>query len=218
MTMQTELDDYILRHISEEPKLLHDIERQSNLHLLNGRMCSGHLQGRILKMLTRMIAPRKALELGAFSGYSALCIAEGLTEGAELHTIEIDDELEDLLKANFRASPHGDKIHLHIGDAMELCREYEDESFDLIFIDADKRQYPSYYEEAMRLLRSGGYILADNTLWDGHVVEESASHDRQTAGVMRFNDIVAQDPRVEKVILPLRDGLTLIHKLTDTET
>lgn len=215
--MRMELDDYILQHISPEPKQLHDIERKSNLYLLNGRMCSGHLQGRILKMLTEMISPQRVLELGTFSGYSALCIAEGLPEKATIDTVEIDDELEDLLTSNFSSSPYGHKIRLHIGDAADVCSGFDDESFDMIFIDADKRQYPSYYHLAMRLLRPGGYILADNTLWDGHVIKTPDSRDRQTAGVMEFNDIVAADTRVEKVILPIRDGLTIIHKLHSTE-
>lgn len=213
-----ELDDYILQHISPEPELLHDIERKSNLYLLNGRMCSGHLQGRILKMLTEMISPQRVLELGTFSGYSALCIAEGLPDDAIIDTVEIDDELEDLLTSNFSSSPYGHKIRLHIGDAADICAGFEDESFDMIFIDADKRQYPLYYDISMRLLRPGGYILADNTLWDGHVIKTPNRRDRQTAGVMEFNDSVATDARVEKVILPIRDGLTIIHKLPGTES
>lgn len=207
------IDDYICSHSSPEPANLHRIDRESHLHLINGRMCSGHLQGRILKMLTQMINPRNALELGTFSGYSALCIAEGMQTGSILHTVEVDDELEDMILDNFRSSEHGEKIKLHIGDAIKVCGEFDNEYFDLIFMDADKRQYPEYYEEALRLIRKGGYIFADNTLWDGHVLEENPDRrDHQTIAIKRFNDMVAADERVEKVILPLRDGLTIIRK------
>lgn len=211
--MNPELEDYILAHIDEEPPELYELCRRTNIHLLNGRMCSGHMQGRLLKMLVAIAAPRRALELGTFSGYSALCIAEALTEGASLVTVEADDELEDFIRDSFSKSPHSGKISLVIDDALNFCHRQPDESFDLVFIDADKRRYCDYYEECLRLLPPGGLIIADNTLWDGHVVEQDHSRDPQTAGIMRFNDMVAADSRVEKVILPLRDGLTLIRKL-----
>lgn len=209
-----DLESYISSHIGKEPDCLHAIDRQTNLKLLNGRMCSGHLQGRILKMLTTMIAPHKALELGTFSGYSALCIAEGLPPDATLDTVEADDELEDTIIRNLSFSPDGAKVRLHIADALQFMAGRHDGEYGLIFIDADKRLYPEYYEEAMRLLKPGGYILADNTLWSGHVLDDDR-RSPQTDGVKAFNDTVASDPRVETVILPLRDGLTLIRKLTD---
>lgn len=209
--MTQDLEDYIEAHIDPEPEELRRIDRATNLRLLNGRMCSGHIQGRLLKMLVRMIRPRRVLELGTFSGYSALCMAEALEPGATLHTVEVDDELEDFIRANLASAPAGENITLHIGDAMETMRGWDDGAFDLIFIDADKRAYADYYGEALRLLQPGGFIIADNTLWDGHVVE-GCRHSSQTEGIIRFNDLVASDPRVEKAIVPLRDGLTLIRK------
>ena len=206
------LDEYIEAHVDREPDYLYKIDRLTNLRLLNGRMCSGHLQGRLLKMLTSMIAPQRVLELGTFSGYSALCIAEALSDDARLDTIEVDDELEDFIRENLPASPHGYKICLHIGDATEIMTQWHKAEFDLIFIDADKRHYDDYYIAALPLLRPGGYIIADNTLWDGHVTEENPKS-AQTLGIMRFNDMVAADANVEKVIIPLRDGLTIIRKI-----
>ncbi|MCM1369043.1 MAG: O-methyltransferase [Candidatus Amulumruptor caecigallinarius] len=214
--MSPELEQYILAHISKEPEELRLLERATNLRLVNGRMCSGHLQGRLLKMLVGMLRPERVLELGTFSGYSALCIAEALEGDATLDTIEADDELEDFIKDAIATSPHGHRITLHIGDAVEQMRTFDAERFDLIFIDADKRQYPAYYEESMRILKTGGYIIADNTLWDGHVTDaRRRERDRQTEGVCEFNDMVAADSRVEKVIVPMRDGLTLIRKLKE---
>lgn len=209
--MTQDLEDYIEAHIDPEPEELRRIDRATNIRLLNGRMCSGHIQGRLLKMLVRMIRPRRVLELGTFSGYSALCMAEALEPGATLHTVEVDDELEDFIRANLASAPVGESITLHIGDAMATMRGWDDGAFDLIFIDADKRAYADYYGEALRLLQPGGFIIADNTLWDGHVVE-GCRHSSQTEGIIRFNDLVASDPRVEKAIVPLRDGLTLIRK------
>ena len=213
--MTPELQEYIDRHIDAEPEYLHNLERSTNIHLINGRMCSGHLQGRLLKMRTERIPPHRVLELGTFSGYSALCIAEGLDSGCLIDTVEANDELEDFIRMALSRSPHGHKIHLHIDDAREFLQRCEPHSYDMVFMDADKRQYPEYYDLLFPLVRPGGYILADNTLWDGHVVENDHQDDPQTASIIRFNDIVASDPRVEKVIIPLRDGLTLIRKLND---
>ena len=206
------LEDYIESHIDPEPDELLQIDRQSNLRLLNGRMCSGHIQGRLLKMLTGMIRPHTVLELGTFSGYSALCMAEALEEDGIVHTIEVDDELEDFIRENLASSPHGHKVCLHIGDALATMGQWGEGTFDLVFMDADKRQYPAYYRAVMPLLRPGGYIIADNTLWDGHVVE-TGRHSPQTEGILAFNREVAEDPKVERVIIPLRDGLTIIRKL-----
>lgn len=213
--MDANLDRYIESHSSGEPEWLYRLNRLTNLRLLNGRMCSGAVQGRLLKMLTGMIAPRRALELGTFSGYSALCIAEGMAADGRLDTVEADDELEDFIREGFAHAPAeiADKITLHIGSALEAVGGMEPESYDFIFIDADKREYTDYYLAVMPLLKPGGYILADNTLWDGHVIDPAYDRDRQTMGVRRFNDTVASDPGVEKVLIPLRDGLTLIRKL-----
>lgn len=210
--MTPELDEYINSHISPEPKELYRIDRLTNLRLVNGRMCSGHIQGRMLKMLTSMAQPKRALELGTFSGYSALCIAEGMPEGGVIDTIEVDDELEDFIRENLASSPHGEKVRLHIGDALEMMQQWDNDEFDLIFIDADKRKYVDYFNRAIDLVKTGGYILADNTLWDGHVVE-TCRHSAQTQGIIDFNNLVANHPRVETAILPLRDGLTILRKI-----
>ncbi len=206
------LNKYVETHTSPQPDYLTKIERQANLHLLNGRMCSGHVQGRLLKMLTSMIRPKQVLELGTFAGFSALCIAEALSEDAHLHTIEIDDELEEFILQNFELSPYADRITLHIGAAEEVMRGFTPESFDLIFLDADKRRYVEDLNIVLPLLKRGGYIIADNTLWDGHVIEESKARDPQTAGIKAFNDMVVSRTDLETVIIPLRDGLTLIRK------
>lgn len=210
--MTEQLEDYILRHIDAEPEHLYQLDRDTHIKLLYSRMCSGHLQGRLLKMLVRMINPRRILELGTFSGYSAQCLAEGLlAPDAQVHTIEIEDELEDFLRAHFAKSPVGSRIHLHIGDANDILSRLGG-AFDLVFVDANKRQYPEYYEMVLPHVAPGGFIIADNTLWDGKVADPTAKHDAQTEGIRRFNDMVAADPRVEKVIVPLRDGLTIIYK------
>ena len=207
-----ELDEYILKHIDKEGEYLHQLWRATQMKLSYGQMASGHLQGRVLKMLVRMIRPQRVLELGMFSGYSALSMAEGLEEGAELHTFEIFDEIEDFTRPWIEGSPYGRYIHIHIGDALELVPQM-DVTWDMAFVDADKRQYLQYYEMILPRLRPGGYIIADNTLWYGRITEEARESDLQTIGLQRFNDAVAQDDRVEKVILPLRDGLTIIRKL-----
>lgn len=205
------LDEYILAHIDPEPAELTEIERDTNLHLCNPRMCSGHLQGRLLRMLVRLCGARRVLELGTYSAYSALCMAEGLPDDGTVHTIEANDELEDFIHRSLSRSPHGHKVRLHIGDASRLIPLVAPgQMFDLAFIDADKRMYADYYRLVKPRMRPGGLIVADNTLWDGHVVADER-HSSQTEGVMLFNDIVAADPDAEKVILPLRDGLTLIR-------
>ena len=210
--MNEQLNDYILNHIDAEPEHLYRLERDTHLRLLYSRMCSGHLQGRLLKMLVRMAKPERILELGTFSGYSAQCLAEGLLSGdAQVHTIEIEDELEDFLRQHFADSPVGHRIHLHIGDASKILPQLN-LMFDLVFIDANKRHYPQYYELVLPWLTPGGFIIADNTLWDGKVAEPHTKIDPQTEGILSFNQMVAADPRVEKVIIPVRDGLTIIYK------
>lgn len=206
------LDDYILAHSDVEPDYLAKINRDTHVKMINPRMCSGHYQGRVLSMFCKMINPRKVLEIGTFTGYSALCIAESLPENGFLHTIEVDDELEDFILENFEKSPFADKIKLHIGKALEIIPTI-DETFDLVFMDADKREYWDYFETILPKVKQGGFIIADNTLWDGKVIEEVHPNDKQTIEIIRFNDLIAKDDRVERVILPIRDGLTIIRKL-----
>lgn len=209
--MIPQLEDYILAHIDPEPEALMWLDRESHLRLPHGHMTSGHLQGRLLKMLVRMARPRRVLELGTFSGYSSLCMAEALPPEAELHTVEISDELEPFIRRGWEQARPEPRMTLHTGDAMSVMRGMESASFQFIFIDADKRRYCEYYEEAMRLCAEGGFIIADNTLWSGHVAE-AGRHDAQTDALRRFNDTVGADSRVEWVILPVRDGITIIYK------
>ena len=209
----SQIEEYIKEHIDPESEYLHQLYRATHLHLLYPRMASGHIQVRLLKMFVGMIKPKLILEIGTYSGYSGLCLAEGLPEDGHLHTIEINDEQEDFTLPWFKNSPYADKITMHIGNAMEIIPELG-LTFDMAFIDGDKRIYSDYYELVLEHLNPGGYILADNTLWDGHVLDKNPKEcDLQTRGVQAFNDLVAQDKRVEKVILPLRDGLTIIKKL-----
>ncbi len=205
------LDDYILDHTSPEPDYLYRLWRATNVKTLHGRMASGHLQGRLLKMLVEMIRPQNVLEVGTFSGYSAISMADGLTEGSRLYTFEVNDEMEDFTRPWIEQSAVADKITFIIGDALDGAPRLGVE-FDMVFIDGDKRAYCDYYDMALSVLRPGGFIVADNTLWDGHVTDPAYDHDQQTQGIRRFNDYVAGDPRTEQVILPMRDGLTLIMK------
>ena len=197
--------------MDEESDYLKALYRQAHVKLINPRMTSGHLQGRLLKMLVQLARPQRVLEIGTFAGYSALCMAEGLGEGALLHTYEIDDELEDFTRPWIENSPYGDKVRFHIGNALEEV-PHLGEVFDFVFMDGDKRQYMEYYEMILQHTSPGALILADNTLWDGHVVEKAYLNDRQTVAINEFNAFVAADKRVEKLILPLRDGLTMIKK------
>lgn len=213
--MTEQLEDYILAHIDKEGDVLRLVNRDTHVYNLRPRMCSGHLQGKLLKMFVRMIKPRRVLELGTFTGYSALAMAEGLAEDAELHTVEIDDELEDFICEHFDASPRREQIHLHIGDAAMVVPQLGGQ-FDLVFIDANKRNYCDYYHLVMPLVPVGGFIIADNTLWDGKVANLPQKIDSQTTGILAFNDLVANDDRVEKVIIPIRDGLTVIHKIKNS--
>ena len=212
MTHNEAIEAYILNHMDEESDYLKALYRQTHVKLINPRMTSGHLQGRLLKMLVQMVRPRRVLEIGTFAGYSALCMAEGLGEGALLHTYEIDDELEDFTRPWIEGSPYGDKVCFHIGNALDEVPKLG-EVFDMVFMDGDKRQYMEYYEMILQHTSPGALILADNTLWDGHVVESAYLGDRQTAAINEFNAYVAADKRVEKLILPLRDGLTMIKKV-----
>lgn len=213
---QSVLDEYVLKHIDAEPELLHQVQRLTHLRLTYSRMCSGHLQGRMLKMFCNMVNAHNVLELGTFSGYSALSMAEALTPDpvtgkCELHTIEIFDEIEDFIRDVFSRSEHKDKLHLHIGDALDIIPTL-DNVWDVCFIDADKRLYNEYYDLVLPRMRKGGLIIADNTLWDGKVLDPNPKEsDMQTRELQAFNDRIAADDRVEKVILPMRDGLTLIR-------
>jgi predicted O-methyltransferase YrrM len=205
------IENYILSHIDEEGELLKQLNRDAHVNLLKPRMLSGHLQGRMLKMFCRMIQPKYILEIGTYTAYATLCLAEGAADDAEIHTLEVNDELEDFIMKHLYKTRLKDKIHLYIGDAMEIIPEI-DRIFDLVFIDANKRHYIEYYNLVFDKVRPGGLIIADNTLWDGHVLETPKPSDKQTTGIQQFNDMLAKDDRVEKVILPVRDGLTLIWK------
>ena len=209
--MRSELEQYILQHIEPEPDYLYRLWRATNIHTIHGRMASGHLQGRVLKMLVSMIRPQRVLEVGTFSGYSAISMAEGLPDDGKLYTFEINDEMEDFTRPWIEGSAVADKIEFIIGDALQEAPKLGI-MFDLVFMDGDKRTYRDCYEMAMGILRRGGFMIADNTLWDGHVVDHAYDKDHQTQGIETFNDYVAADNRVEQVILPLRDGLTLIRK------
>ncbi|MDD4590610.1 MAG: O-methyltransferase [Parabacteroides sp.] len=205
------MEDYILSHSDDEGSLLSTLYRDANVNLLRPRMLAGHLQGRILKMFCRMLRPHRVLEIGTYTGYATLCMAEGVEDDALIHTIEINDEMEDFIMKYFPCSPYKDKIKLHFGDALKLIPTLG-ETFDMVYIDGDKRQYSDYFETSFPYVRQGGLILADNTLWDGKVIEEVHTSDRQTEEILRFNDKINKDNRIEKVILPLRDGLTMIWK------
>ena len=210
------IDDYILKHIDAEGDYLRRLYRDTHVKLLRPRMASGHLQGRMLKMFVQMIRPRQILEIGTFTGYSAICMAEGLEEGGLVHTFEINDEQEDFTRPWIEGSAYADKIRFYIGDALQLVPQMG-LTFDMAFVDGDKRHYNDYYDMVLPRLRPGGYLLADNTLWDGHVIDPAYGRDHQTIGIKAFNDRVVADRRVEKVILPLRDGLTIIRKKTSEE-
>ena len=221
------LSEYIEQHSSPESVVLQQITRSTHLEVINPRMLSGHVQGRVLSMLSQMIQPRRVLELGTFTGYSALCLAEGLREDGKLITIEHNDEMEDSIRRNLALSPLGEKIELKIGEAKEILKQLgneianqlkenseKQEKFDLVFIDADKKEYCDYLDLVLPLMQEGGWILADNTLWDGHIVDPAYDKDKQTIGLRDFNDKVMANEHLEKVILPLRDGLTIIRVKT----
>lgn len=205
-------DRYVTDFSTQEDALLAELDRTTHLRVVNPRMISGHVQGRVLEMMVRMLRPRRVLEIGTFTGYSTLCIAAGLDDGATVDTVEIDDELEDIAASFFARSPHGHKIRPHTGDALEIAPALGAE-FDLVFIDGDKRQYPDYLQMAMGLTRPGGFILADNVLWYGKVAGQAAPNDLHTRRLQEFNATVLADPRLENIILPLRDGINIIRKL-----
>ena len=207
------LEDYICAHTTSENEVLASIYQDTYLHVLNAHMVSGQVQGRLLSMLSHMLRPKRILELGTFTGYSALCLAEGLTEDGRLITIEHNDELEETIERNINRSPLREKIELRIGDCKLVIGDLEG-PFDLVFIDADKREYCTYLDLVYPLIPIGGFIIADNTLWDGHIIDPAYDKDKQTQGLRAFNDCLAEDTRFEQVIVPLRDGLTIIRKIS----
>ena len=205
--------DYIAEYSRKADQLLLWLEKETNLRSNYARMLCGAEEGTLLEFISKMISPKHILEIGTFTGYSAICLARGLRDGGRLDALEINDELEDLIEEGFSRAGVSDKISLHIGDAMEfLAAQQGKKEYDLTFIDANKREYPDYYEHVLALTRTGGFILADDVLWDGKVYAEHVPSDKQTAGIVRFNDLAAQDPRVETVILPVRHGLSIIRK------
>jgi len=204
------IERYITEFSAPESDMLRELERQTNLRVVQPRMISGHIQGKLLEMTVRMLRPRNILEIGTFTGYSAISMAAGLEDGAMIDTIEIDDELEPIAREFFDKCPWGDKICLHIGSALDIVPKL-DKLYDLVFIDGDKREYPQYYALAMNVTRSGSFILADNILWYGKVAEELSGNDLYTKGIVEFNNMVRNDDRVENVIIPIRDGINIIR-------
>ena len=211
------MEDYIAAYSQPQDRVLAWIEKQTHLRTNHARMLCGPVEGKLLEMISGMISPRRILEIGVFTGYSSICLARGLKEGGMLDALELNDELEDLIREAYRRADLEDRIRLYIGDAKEIIPGLEPEAYDLVFIDANKREYTRYYDLVWDKVRPGGYILADNVLWNGKVFSEHAPADAQTRGIMEFNERVRNDPRVENVILPLRDGLNLIRKKFPSE-
>jgi predicted O-methyltransferase YrrM len=205
------LDDYVCAHTENEPEVLNELNRKTHLTVLRSRMLSGHFQGRLLSMLSHMIQPERILEIGTYTGYSAICLAEGLTENGKLTTIDINEELEDIVREFIQKANLDNKIEYIIGDAMQIVPQL-DELFDLVFIDADKKNYCNYYHLVFDKVKPGGYILADNVLWSGKVVEDYEALDSETKIIMDYNKMVHEDPRVQEILLPIRDGLMLARK------
>ncbi|MCW3807535.1 O-methyltransferase [Plebeiibacterium marinum] len=206
-----ELEQYILDHIDPEEEILYELNRKTHLHILRPRMLSGHLQGKILRMICTMIKPVQVLEIGTYTGYSSICMAQTLPDNGFIDTIEIDDEIVPFTQSFFDKSGYSHKIKIHVGDAMDIIPTLN-KKYDLIFMDGDKRQYPQYYKQVYDLLKPGGYILADNILWDGKIIEPVDINDTYTQGILEFNQMVREDNRVEKVIFPFRDGIFIIRK------
>ena len=212
MELDSKIENYILENLRQETPLLSEINRETHAKVLIPRMLSGQLQGRILSMISHLIKPQLILEIGTYTGYSALCLAEGLSNDGELHTIELNDELENFILKYFQQSEYKNKLHLHIGDALDIISTLPD-NIDLVFIDADKRVYLDYYHLIIDKLKPGGLILADNVLWGGKVIETVQENDEYTRGILAFNDFVRKDKRVENVILPIRDGIMMLRKI-----
>jgi predicted O-methyltransferase YrrM len=202
------IDDYIVAHSQQEPQLLQELNRETWQKVLNPRMLSGEFQGRVLSMISKLIQPKTILEIGTYTGYSALCLAEGLAPNGELHTLDRNEELFDLQRAYFDKSPYKDQIHQHLGTALDLLPQF-DQKFDLVFVDADKANYSNYFHLIIDKMNPGGIILSDNVLWSGKVVEALDPKDIDTAALLEYNRLLNEDPRLETVLLPIRDGLTL---------
>lgn len=211
------MEDYIAAYSQPQDQVLAWIEKQTHLRTNHARMLCGPVEGKLLEMISGMISPRRILEIGVFTGYSSICLARGLKEGGMLDALELNDELEDLIREAYRRAELEDRIRLYIGDAKEIIPGLDPEAYDLVFIDANKREYTRYYDLIWDKVRPGGYIIADNVLWNGKVLSEHAPADAQTRGIMEFNERVRNDPRVENVILPLRDGLNMIRKKFPSE-
>ena len=212
-SMEETIYKYIEEHINPENEALDWVIKQTHVRTNHARMLSGKIQGQLLRMLVQMTGARRILELGTFTGFSAICLAGALPEGGHLDTLELNDELEDLIREGFERAGVADKITLHIGDCKQTLRQLRNQVYDIVYIDANKREYNEYYNLVFDMVRPGGLILADNVLWDGKVCMEPVPQDQQTQAIVRFNDAIASDKRVESVILPLRDGLYLIRKL-----
>ena len=206
-----QIDDYIVEHSAKEPELLQRLNRETNEKVLQPRMLSGNYQGRILSLISKLVQPKAILEIGTYTGYSALCLAEGLSSDGVLHTIDVNEELTDLQKKYFEESPYKDQIKQHLGDATEIIPTLE-EKFDLIFIDADKPNYPEYFRLVMEKLNSGGIILSDNVLWSGKVIQPLQEEDESTKALLEYNKLLVEDERLETVMLPVRDGLTISRR------
>ena len=205
------LDDYVVQHTENEPELLRELSRETFQKILQPRMLSGHFQGRILSFLSKLIRPKKILELGTFTGYSALCLAEGLDKDGELHTIDKNEELVSFQRRYFNRSIHGTKIHQHTGCALEIIKKLN-YKFDLIFIDADKSNYVNYFNLLADKIKKGGVLISDNVLWSGKVIEPLENSDLSTKVLLEYNKLLKEDPRFETILLPIRDGLTLSIK------
>jgi len=208
------IEKYIQEHTSAEDELLHEIYRKTNLSVIQTRMISGHIQGKILEFFSKMIRPKNILEIGTFTGYSAICLAKGLQDNGELHSIDINDEILEIAKNMIAKSLYANKIHLHLGDAKNVIPTLK-KQFDIVFIDGDKRDYINNYNLVFDLIPVGGFIFADNVLWDRKVVEPVKSNDKQTLAIIEFNDFVQNDSRVENVLFPVRDGMMIIRKLSN---
>lgn len=210
--LSSEIENYSLSHTSEENDLLKDLNRQTHVQVLQPRMLSGHLQGRILSMFSHMIRPSRVLEIGTYTGYSALCIAEGISENGKIITIDSNKELEPFTRTYFSKSKFNNQIEFIVGNALNVIPQLE-ETWDLVFIDADKENYLNYYELVLKNVRNGGFIIADNVLWSGKVTQEISSNDNETYGIVEFNKKVNEDSRVENVLVPVRDGLMVLRKV-----
>jgi caffeoyl-CoA O-methyltransferase len=210
--LDPQLEEFVVKHTEEEPALLQKLNRETYAKVMMPRMLSGHLQGRVLSMLSHMIQPERILEIGTYTGYSALCFAEGLKESGKIITIDINEELESMVRSFIKEAGLEDKVDYRIGNALDIIPELK-ESFDIVFIDADKENYGRYYEMVIDKVRKGGYIIADNVLWSGKVLLEKEKMDKDTEAIVHFNQKVQDDPRVQNVLFPIRDGLMIARKL-----